>query len=96
MVCPNPTICRLMDVDTYEAYKELLNKSARSRQAKSFTEVLSLLYTGEINTFAGFAMSPEKVASKLAGLFAGKIGLSPQSKMSSPSILQGMSSNVNL
>lgn len=95
-MCPNPTICKLMDVDTYEAYKELSNKSTRSRQAKSFTEVLSLLYTGEIDAFSAIAKSPEKVVSKLAGIFSGKIGQSPQSKFSSPSILPGMSSNVNI
>lgn len=69
VVCPNPTICKFMEVEIFEAYKELLDKTTRARRARSFTEVLSLLYTGEINTFAGFASSPEKITSKLAGLF---------------------------
>jgi hypothetical protein len=72
VVCPNPIICKYMEVETFEAYKELLDKTTRARRAKSFTEVLSLLYTGEINTFAGFSSSPEKAASKLVGLFSKK------------------------
>lgn len=44
--CPNQVLQKILDVETYEVYKELLERAWKGKQTKSFVELLSLLYTG--------------------------------------------------
>jgi len=48
VMCPNPIISRFMDVEVYEVFMELNDKMLRAKRCKTFVEILSLLYTGEI------------------------------------------------
>ena len=43
---PNPIITKLIDVETYEAFIELNEKLQRALRVRSFTELLSVLFTG--------------------------------------------------
>ena len=46
--CPNPVLQRILDIETYEIYRELIERAWKGKQTKSFVELLSLLYTGQV------------------------------------------------
>jgi hypothetical protein len=74
VVCPNPIISKLMDAETFEIYVDLNRASIKARRAKSFTQVLSLLFTGDVgNIMPSVENSPSKSLTR-----------SPSIKNSSP------------
>lgn len=72
VVSPNPIIVKLMDASIFEIYNDLNRACMKGKRAKSFTQILSLLFTGNTGNTTGAESSPNRSLNKSLNASTGK------------------------